>query len=159
MNRWYVIQTKPLKENHVATLFKLAGLETFNPKIKSFANGLRPLFPNYLFLRWDLERAVNYHLVRYTRGVSKVLGLGGLPFPISDAVVEVIQNRVNQDQILEQQTLKVGARVRVKTGLLRDLEGVLEKPVSADGRVAVLIQLYEREMKAVLSAKDITLAA
>lgn len=159
MNKWYVVQTKPHKEDHVAKLFGLASLETLSPKIKSFAAGIRPLFPNYIFLRWNLEQAENYHMIKFTRGVSKVLGVQGCPLSISDEAIQVIQERVNKDQVLEHQTMKVGSRVQVKRGILRDLIGVLEKPVSAEGRVAVLLSLYEREMKAVLSCEDIALVA
>ena len=159
MNKWYVIQTKPMKENHVTTLLNRAGLQTLNPKIKSFAAGVRPLFPNYIFLHGDLELSANYHLIKFTRGVNKVLGTSSRPVSISYEIVEAIQKRINKDQILEHQTMKVGSRVQVKRGILRDLIGVLEKPVSAEGRVAVLLSLYEREMKAVLNCADVALVA
>ncbi len=159
MNKWYVVQTKPKKESHVAKLFGLAGLESLCPKVKSFARGIQPLFPNYIFLRWDLSLAQNFHMIKFTRGVSRVLGLQGSPLSISDEAIQVIQERINQDQILEHQTMKVGSRVQVKRGILRDLIGVLEKPVSAEGRVAVLLSLYEREMKAVLNCEDVALVA
>lgn len=159
MHRWYVIQTKPRHEDQVVKRLELAGLEGLNPKIRSFSAGLRPLFPNYIFLRWDLTEAHNYHTIKYTRGVNKVLGTSMTPVPISDDVIEVIKERLNPQNILEKETFRVGSMVRVKRGLLRDLIGVLEKPVSADGRVAVLLKIYEREMKAMLSCKDVALVA
>lgn len=159
MFSWYVIQTKPRKEDEVSRRFVLARLEVLNPKIRSFTSGLRPLFPNYIFLRWELREAHNYHKIRYTRGVNKVLGTPEYPVPVSDDVIEVIRERLNPRNVLEQQTMRVGSRLKIRRGLLKDLIGVLEKPVSADGRVAVLLRIHEREMKAVLSCKDVALVA
>ncbi|MBF0105234.1 MAG: hypothetical protein HQM16_07895 [Deltaproteobacteria bacterium] len=163
MNKWYVIQTKPQREDHVTRHFKNAGFNVFNPKVKSFKFGIKPLFPNYVFLHWDLLPAENFHMIRFTRGVNKVLGSQDKPVPISDAVVQAIQERVNDHQILEHKIMRVGSRVKVKNGILSDLIGVLERPVSADGRVTVLLRLferdYEREMRAILACKDLEMLA
>lgn len=156
---WYVVQTKPRKEDMVTSHFKNARLEVLNPKVKTALTGIRPLFPNYIFLRWDLHLAENYHMIRYTRGVSKVLGTNNMPVPLSEDVMRVILNRLSPDQVLEQDKLKVGTKIRVKRGILSDLVGVLERPVSAEGRVAVLLRIHEIQMKAELDCRDITLVA
>lgn len=156
---WYAIHTKPRKENDVARRLTSVSIETLNPRVRSLISKTTPLFPNYIFARWDLERVENYHMIKYTRGVHRVLGTRDRPVPISDDVINVIRVRLDSTQTLEQQTFGVGTRVKVKRGILRDLIGVLEKPVSAQGRVAVLLSIYEREMKAMLHVKDITLAA
>jgi len=159
MENWYVIQTKPRKEDEVCRRLQMASLETFNPRIKSFASGSKPLFPNYIFLKWNLSKAHNYHMIKYTRGVNKILGAPEYAVPISDDVIDVIRERIDPKNILEQQTLKTGSKVKIKKGLLKDLVAVLEKPVSADGRVAVLLRIYEREMRAMLDCKDVALVA
>jgi len=159
MFNWYVVQTKPQKEDVVCKQLNMAGLETLNPKVKTLSRGYRPLFPNYIFLRWNLKEAHNYHLVKYTRGVNKVLGTPEYPVPLDDSVIHVIKERLNSTEVLEQNTMRVGRKVKVKRGLLQDLIGVLDKPVSADGRVQVLLKIHERQMKAMISCKDIALVA
>ena len=159
MYRWYVIQTKPRKENDVEKHLCQIDVEVLNPKVKSLASGLRPLFPNYIFVRWDLLDGDNYHLVRYTRGVNKVLGRAGYAVPVSDGVIGIIKERLNTKNVLEGETMKIGSRVKVRRGLLKDLVGVLEKPVSAEGRVAVLLKIHERYMKTTLSCKEVALVS
>lgn len=162
MNNWYVIQTKPMREDEVTRRIAFASIpdvEVLNPKIRSFSKGLRPLFPNYIFLRWDLLKAHNYHTIKYTRGVNRVLGRPEYPVPVSDEVIEIIRERISPDKILEQETYEVGTYVKIRHGLLKELVGVLEKPVSAEGRVSVLLRIHEREMRAVLDCKDVTLVA
>lgn len=155
MLKWYVVQTKPRKESDVVRQLGNARLETLNPKIRSFASGFKPLFPNYVFLRWNLTDAKNYHMIRYTRGVNKVLGTREFPVPVADEVIEVIKERLSPTSVLEHEIMKVGSHVKVRKGLLKDLIGVLEKPVSADGRVAVLLKIHERYMKAAFHCRDV----
>ncbi len=170
-NNWYVIQTKPLAEERTCanfkamhdTRFSAAGVETFSPRIKCMARGRaggdvtrsKPLFPSYIFVKWDLKDADKQHLVKYTRGVNRILGDGERPVPISDAVIDVIRGRVNGDGIIEQELFGVGDRVKVRRGILKDLEGILERPVSDSGRVDVLLRIFNREMRAKLKCSEI----
>ena len=157
--KWYVIQTKPRKEDEVSKRLGMANIVTLNPKIKSFNAGTKTLFPNYIFVKWDLSTPENHAIIKYTRGVNKVLGSPTCPVPISDEVMKVISERLGSDEVLEQQTMRIGSRVKVKKGLLKDLIAVLEKPISADGRVALLLKIHEREMRTVLDCKEVALVA
>lgn len=175
LQKWYVIQTKPMAEEKVCQQFVRSSgrevvrsheIETFYPKIKSITARCKgeekikykPLFPSYIFLRWDLNDPANHHLVKYTRGVNKVLGDGEMAVPISDEIIEVIKSRVSEGGIIEQKTFKVGDQIKVKRGYLRDLIGILERPVSDSGRAAVLLQLFNRQMRVHLSCANIARA-
>jgi len=159
MKHWYVIQTKPARENDVLQLFAQGGFEGYCPKIQEKCyRGQTPyfrtasLFPSYLFLHIDFDEKNHFHLIKYTRGVNKIVSAGGIPLSISDQIVETIRNRANSDGVIEQRpvNLKTGDKVRVRKGMLKDLEGILEKPTSPDGRVKVLLQLMNYPMKATL---------
>ena len=90
-----------------------------------------------------------HRLVRYTRGVSYVLGSDHKPVSISGEVIDIIKSRLNQDGHVEVRTLfKPGDKVRLKRGVFKDLIGILEKPVSAAGRVQVLLNMWNREVRA-----------
>lgn len=87
MNLWYVIQTKPKKEGEATSYLSNKGVEIISPLIETFttrnariSKELKPLFPGYIFGKFDLEK--NYPLVRWARGVKAVLGFGGYPTPI-----------------------------------------------------------------------------
>lgn len=158
---WYVVQTKPMSEDRVCTQFKT--VETFCPKLKcvslmrknSETVKYKPLFPSYVFLRWDLSDPSNHQMVKYTRGVNKILGDGPKPVAISDEIVEMIKGRTNSGGIIEQNTFKVGDPVKVKRGHLKDLQGILDRPVSDSGRVAVLLNLFNRQMRVQFHCADI----
>jgi transcription antitermination factor NusG len=158
MNTWYVIQTKPHKEAVAATLLRKAGFEIFFPKVKSVKKGTAPLFPLYIFVNADLENVFNHRLVKFTRGVNRILGTEGKPRPISCEAIEMINERVNSDKVLEYDQLKAGREIKITRGPFQDLLGILEKPVTAAGRVAVLLNVFGRSVRMFAHAKDIAVA-
>jgi len=61
--------------------------------------------------------------------------------------------------LIDQRTIyKKGQLVQIKQGPLKDLIGILEKPVSASGRVHVLFKLFKYPLRAHFKCEDITLA-
>ena len=147
MDLWYVIQTKPKKEEEAVSYLSTRGVEIFNPLMETFAlrNGkmnkeLKPLFSGYIFGKFDLEK--NYPLVRWGRGVKKVLGFGGYPTSISEEIVEIIKERTDTEGIVRvKQNFKANDVIRIKTGPLKDLLAIFERWVSDTERVRILLNL------------------
>jgi transcriptional antiterminator RfaH len=101
---------------------------------------LKPLFPGYLFGKFDLEQ--NYPLVRWARGVKKVLGMSGYPTPISEDVVKIIKERTDTQGVVRvKQHFEPNDVVRIKSGHLKDLLGIFERWVSEGERVRILLNL------------------
>jgi transcriptional antiterminator RfaH len=147
MNLWYVIQTKPKREEEAKSYLSTKGVEVFNPLMENFLlrNGrmnkeLKPLFPGYIFGKFDLNQ--NYPLVRWAKGVKKVLGFGEYPTPISEEVVEIIRERMDDHGIVRlKYRYQANDVIRIKTGPLRDLLGVFERWISDSERVRILLNL------------------
>jgi transcriptional antiterminator RfaH len=153
---WYVIQTKPKKEEEAKCYLTMKGVEIFNPLMENFLtrNGkiikeYRPLFPGYMFGKFDLEQ--DYALVRWGRGVKKVLSLGGgYPTPLTEEVIEVIKRRTDSHGIVRKTYhFEANDRIRVKSGPLKDLLGIFERWVSDNDRVRILLNLigYQPEVE------------
>ena len=145
---WFVIQTKPKKEEDAKCYLTMKGLEIFSPLMENFLirNGslskeLRPLFPGYIFGKFVLDS--DYSLVRWGRGVKKILGLGGnFPTPVSEEVVEIIKRRTDGNGIVRKSYHFEGNdKIRIKSGPLKDLLGIFERWVSDSERVRVLLNL------------------
>ena len=103
---WFVIQTKPGDEHRVETHLFNQKIQTFLPllEIHQYSNGkmvqkIKPLFPNYIFARLDLK--FHYYKVKWTRGVSKILGTGDGPVPISEKVIQLIKERAGKDNLVK----------------------------------------------------------
>ncbi len=144
---WYVVQTKPCDEHRVETHLLNQEIETFLPLLEThqyhsgkLVQRIKPLFPNYLFARLDLK--VHYYKVKWTRGVSKILGTGDGPIPISEKVVQTIKDKMGEDNVVKlEDELKEGDAVRVTSGPFKELMGIFQKKMSDKGRVKVLLGL------------------
>lgn len=147
MNLWYVIQTKPFKEKEATTCLSTKGVEVFSPLIETFSsrNGrinkeLKPLFPSYIFGKFEIAR--DYRLVRWARGVKAVLAFGGYPVPLSEEVVDLIKERVDDNGIVRRTChFQPDAVVKIKSGPFKDLLGIFERYASDGERVRVLLNL------------------
>jgi transcriptional antiterminator RfaH len=146
-NKWYVIQTKPKREEEVKSYLSTKGLEMFFPLMEKFVlkngrvtRGIAPLFPSYLFGKFDLYSS--YSLVRWARGVRKILGFGGYPSPVADEVVELIKCRTDENEVLRKvRNFQANDVIRVTFGPMRDLLGIFEKWMSDGERVTILLNL------------------
>ena len=144
---WFVIQTKPVGEHRVQIHLMNQGIEVFLPFLKAYeyrsgkmVPRIKPLFPSYLFARLDLQ--YHYYKVKWTRGVSKILGIGDGPIPISEIVVQKIKMQMGEDNLVKmEEELKEGNVIQVTSGPFKDLMGVFQKKISDKGRVRILLSL------------------
>jgi transcription elongation factor/antiterminator RfaH len=154
---WYVVQTKPANEERVKGNLLNQEIEIFLPLLATcqYSNGnmvqrVKSLFPSYLFARLDLM--LHFYKVKYTRGVSKILGSGDGPIPISEKVIETIRGRIGEDNLVKlEDDLHEGDLVQVTSGPLKDLVGVFQKKMSTKGRVKILLSLIGVDVPVQLS--------
>ena len=144
---WYVIQTKPKDEYRVETHLLNQEIEIFLPLLEThqYCSGkmvqrIKPLFPNYLFARLDLK--LHYYKVKWTRGVSKILGTGDGPIPISGKVIQTIREKVGKDNLVKlEEEWKEGDIVQITSGPFKELMGIFQEKMSDNGRVRILLGL------------------
>ncbi|MBP1712316.1 MAG: putative Transcription antitermination protein RfaH [Deltaproteobacteria bacterium] len=147
MRQWYVIQTKPKKEAEAKSYLSMKGLEIFFPLLESFAqkNGrvnreVKPLFPNYIFGNFDAVE--DYTLVKYGKGVNKIVSFGSEPAQVSQLVIEEIRTRIDETGVVRKRfNLTPNDPVRVKSGPFRDFLGIFEKWLPEKERVRILLNL------------------
>ena len=105
---------------------------------------LAPLFPCYLFARFDLRN--NYFSVKYTPGVQGLVSAGREPLAVPTAIVEELGRR-GQDGVVElpPRAFGRGERVKVVEGPFRGFEAIFERYLSSSERVAVLLDAIESQ--------------
>ncbi len=162
---WFVVQTKPRSEHRVETHLSNQEIETFLPLIEThqYRNGnviqtIRPFFPNYLFARLDLK--FHYYKVKWTRGVSKILGFGDGPAPISEKVLLAIRERTGKDSLVKlEDELKGGDLIQIASGPFKDFNGIFQKKMSDNGRVRILLNVIGVEVPVQIGRWQIKKAA
>ena len=139
MSNWYVINTKPKKENQVERLFTEGGFEFYCPKY-THEKRVSPFFPGYGFLRFDFP--AQFQLVKYTRGVKRVVGNDAGPIPIPEPTIQGIRARERDGLIVFErygEQPRVGDEIEVVEGPLRGLRGLFQKEVGEKERVMILL--------------------
>ena len=144
---WYAIYTKPRQEDRATSNLKILGVETCSPKIREARfNALigqrvqivKPLFPSYVFARFDAARML--HKVWFTRGVHKVVSFGGNPLIVADEIIHLIRLQMeSEDFVKTGDEIALGDKVRIKSGPLSDFVGVFEKNATAAKRIRLLL--------------------
>ena len=139
MKNWYVINTKPKKEFQVEKLFIEGGIGIYNPKYMH-ENKIKAFFPGYGFVYFDFP--AQYQLVKYTRGVKRVVGSREAPTAIHEEVIREIKSR-EIDGLIELckygEEPEVGDEIEVMEGPLKGLRGMFKKELTAKERVIILL--------------------
>ena len=145
---WYVVRSKPRREEYAQGQLLRRGVETFLPRILE-ADGPRceptvgPLFPGYLFARIDLLS--QYNSVIWAPGVRSFVAFGEVPAPVDPSVVEFLQERCGVEGVVRVvRTFQDGDVVRIVRGPLGGLIGVVQGQVSGQARVRILMELLRR---------------
>lgn len=155
MGNWFVINTKPKKEFQVERLFSEGGFEFYYPKY-SHENRIKSFFPGYGFLFFDFPS--QYQLVKYTRGVKRVVGNKEGPIPILETVIQEIKAReVNGLIELEKhgQAPKVGDEIEVVEGPLKGLKGIFKKELDDKERVMILLSYVSYQGQLLIEKKKL----
>ncbi|MGQ4276479.1 transcription/translation regulatory transformer protein RfaH [Pseudidiomarina sp. E22-M8] len=157
LETWYVVQTKPRQELRAHENLENQGIEAALPMItlERIRRGKRvpirePLFPGYIFVKFS-NYSQNFHKIRSTFGVTKLLKFGECPARISDSLVKELL-AVNSDSAevkeLQRHTVpQVGDKVQILDG---PFTGLVAEIVKLDGpsRCIVLLDLLHKQVRA-----------
>jgi transcription antitermination factor NusG len=127
---WYALYTKHQHEKMVARVLAIKGFETLLPLYQTASRWKDrtkllslPLFPCYVFLKGGLERRLD---IMTTPGIFALVSNAGQPAAIPTAEIEAIKRAVESGARVEPHPfLKCGERMRVKSGPLAGIEGIL----------------------------------
>lgn len=162
---WFAIHTKPHREDAAAFNIARLDLEVLLPKVKQERvicgvprEVIKPLFPGYLFARFC--PATYLHLIRYARGVLRVVSCGDVPLPVDEAIIGEIRSRIGPDGYvrLEDRSPRPGDRVLVREGPLRGLRGIFERELDDRERVILLLEAIEYQARVVIERRCLSLA-
>lgn len=141
---WYLLYTKPKKEDIVSERLRGINMEVYNPKLlkKQKRNGQTkeqalPLFPCYIFVKFDV--AEHSRLIKFTPGVKRVLSFDGSPCPVPEEIIATIQSREKEGTVNVLSSFQEGDAVVIKDGPLKDFVGIFQKELSGNERVIVLL--------------------
>jgi transcription antitermination factor NusG len=127
---WHALYTRHQHEKVVAQALLGKGFEVFLPQYRAVhrwkdrqKNILLPLFPNYVFIHGGLDRMLS---IVTTPGVHSLISWGARPASIPAEEIEAVRRLVESPlQVEPHPFLRCGELVRIKSGPLRGIEGIL----------------------------------
>ncbi len=151
MTRWYVVHTQPQAEARALWHLENQGLQSFLPRVTELRRHARqerpmlvPLFPRYLFVRFDLDMT-HWRAINGTRGVVSLLANGSCPLPVPHGVVEALLTKCDPRGTTPLAAMGIftkGLRVRIKLGAFTGQTGeITEILAQGSDRVNVLLTL------------------
>ena len=156
-DHWYALQVRPRFEKHVQAHLEDKGYEVFYPtytatrqwsdRVKSLS---LPLFPGYVFSRFDVHARLP---ILITPGVNQVVGAGKTPITVDESELSAIR-RVIESGVAAQPWpfLKVGETIRIETGPMEGLTGIVTRIKSAY-RLVVSVSLLMRSVAVELDSQ------
>jgi len=160
-SEWLAVQVWGSREHITAKHLRLRGYEVFLPcyhdrrrwsdRVKVVD---RALFPGYLFYRFDANFACK---VMTVPGVICIVGDGSAPLPIPAHEIDAIQRIINTHYAAEPWPVAhMGQKVRIESGPLRGIEGLLLRTTNRQ-RLVVSVSLLQRSVAVEIDSASIAL--
>jgi transcription antitermination factor NusG len=156
---WNAVYTRHQHEKAAAESFLGHGFEVFLPVhevVRQWKDRMKklsvPLFPCYVFLRGISERRLD---VLSTPGVHSIVAFAGLPALIPEAEIEAIRRALESRLRVEPHPfLRTGDRVRIKSGPLAEIEGILVRRKNLC-RLILSAELLEKSIAVEVDASSV----
>lgn len=162
--RWYVVHTYSGHENKVKqSVEKAVELQGFR---EAFGQVLIPMeevtemkkgkkvkvnrkfFPSYVLVQLELTEEM-MHLVNNIPGVTRFVGTGNRPVPISKKEVDRIlrrgETKVKESKEIREIPFHIGEQVKVIDGPFADFNGVIDEINPERGKLKVMVGIFGRE--------------
>jgi transcription elongation factor/antiterminator RfaH len=158
---WYAVQTRARHEKRVAERFREQGLPIFLPLVseeRRWSDRKKmvelPLFGCYVFVKVSASREERLR-VCCVDGVLRIVGSKGEGAAIPNEQIEAVRAITTQQLTwAEHPFLKIGQRVRIKSGALNGVEGIL---VARDGdrTLVVSVDAIQRSLSVRIEGYDV----
>ena len=161
---WYILQFKSNSHHLAAKNLTQQGFETFLPlhdttsrRTSRFINTSKPLFPGYMFIRFDKVES-EWHKINSTYGVSHLITFNSILKSVPTIFVDHLMKRYDlSGKLLPIQKLKKGDQVTVLKGPFANFIATVEK-YEADQRIWILMDLMGRKTVIQTPSDNLTLS-
>ena len=149
---WFAVKTRPRHEKKVSSSLDDKGIQSFLPlhrERRRWSDRYRlvesPLFLQYLFVRLPMSSESRVRVLQ-TDGVVQLVGAAGRGTPIPDEQIENLRPIIAQGiPTTVHEFLRIGERVRIRSGVLQGIEGILSE-VKNDKSLVISVDLIEKSL-------------
>jgi transcription antitermination factor NusG len=158
---WFAVHTYARHEKIVAQETRDLGITTFFPVVKQLRQWSdrrkvveSPLFSCYVFVRIRPDNRERLKVLR-VNGVLRFVGVHGMGIPIPDEQIDVVR-MLTEEQLpmCSHPFLKIGQRVRIRSGALSGVEGILTGR-SGERTLVVSLDAIQRSLSVRIEGYDV----
>ncbi len=160
---WYALHTASRHEKQVADQIHQQGIDCFLPLYRSVRRWkdrrkelAMVLFPGYVFVQMESQNRLR---VLQLPGAVRIVTFNGQPAVLPDEEIESLRTRLSSSGTLEPHPyLSVGRQVRVRSGPLQGLEGIVVR-TKERCRIVLSIHLIMRSVAVEVDESDVEFMA
>jgi transcriptional antiterminator NusG len=104
----------------------------------------RQVYPGYVLVQMNMSEE-SWFVVRNTPGVTRFVGMGNRPQPLSQQEVNVLLGRMEAEAPKIKVNFRAGQKVRITDGPFADFIGVVDKIDTERAKVVALVSFFGRE--------------
>lgn len=104
----------------------------------------RQVYPGYVLVQMRMSEE-SWFVVRNTPGVTRFVGMGNRPQPLSQQEVNVLLGRMEAEAPKIKVNFRAGQKVRITDGPFADFIGVVDKIDTERAKVVALVSFFGRE--------------
>jgi transcriptional antiterminator RfaH len=158
---WFLVQFKPNSHSIAKRNLVRQGFQTFLPLHEEtrrargrFTTWMRPLFPGYLFVAFDITTD-GWRKVNSTHGVTRIVSLGNKPTPVPRDLVDQLMQRCDcEGQMLPRDAFEPGDAVEVIKGPFANFIATVHN-IDADRRIWLLMEIMGGQNRVSVSAEQV----
>jgi transcriptional antiterminator RfaH len=158
---WFILQFKPNAHHRATMNLNRQGFKTFLPlhditlrKASRFTNNSRPLFPGYMFIKFDKTKP-EWHKINNTFGVLRLVTFNSVLKATPTKFIDKLMSRCDlTGKIIPAGRLKKGDQVKVLRGPFANFVATVET-YETDQRIWILMDLMGRKTKMQTLTKDL----
>lgn len=158
---WFLAQLKPNCASIAEKNLKRQGFKTFLPMEEGtrkrngkFITAMRPLFPGYIFVAFDVARGF-WRTVNSTQGITRLVSCGKEPAPVPlDLVSQLMLRCDSQGKWSPPKPLQPGDQVTLTKGPFANFVAEIEK-IAPDRRVWVLLDFMGGQTRVAVGADQL----
>jgi transcription antitermination factor NusG len=144
---WYVVRSKPNKEDFFYDQLLAHRLEVFYPRvpvkvINPRARKVRPYFPGYLFVHVDLDE-INLSVLHWMPGSAGLVAFDAQPASVPDHLIVALRRKVEEINLAGGEQLaglQPGDTVVIQVGPFAGYEALFDTSLAGKERVRVLLK-------------------
>ena len=146
--QWYVLRSKPRKEEAVWRQLLAHGFQVFYPclqvqPVNPRARPVKPYFPGYLFVRVELDEG-SLSTFRWMPHAIGLVCFGEIPAAVPDTLIGAIRRRLAEIDAAGGELfscLKPGDPIQIQRGPFAGCEGIFDTRRNGSDRVRVLLKM------------------